>query len=303
MSSTALFRTEAEIDTGRASGHGPSPWMTSLGTVQAPHHRRPATLEAVWEELQAELPAPVAQTFDWAQGLGTSRVRSRRSRASHRGGYWCRWAGPIPVAVRNETARRNARPQMAGPGARQLHSGIVRDRYCCRADRGGRFSPVLVGGALQRGRCCCSRGPASCFRRRCQSLRQAAAPACAEQRLCRKTWRLHRALRAALRQALQEHTRPQRAKARRGGAPRIRLGRSTRRTAAADRYFLRAESPSVRRTGREGHASTPMLARFTANSPCSKATIRAASGLAMSHWTTRCSPHLAARAVTTAWSS
>lgn len=67
MSSTALFRTEAEIDIGRSDWGGPITVDTSLGTIQLRISGDLQPLEAVWEELQAVSPCTGAQTFEWAQ--------------------------------------------------------------------------------------------------------------------------------------------------------------------------------------------------------------------------------------------
>ena len=107
--------------------------------------------------------------------------------------------------------------------------------------------------APQRGRGCPSRGPARHFRRHRQSLHQFTVPACAEQRLCRKLGDFTALYEQRFSKRSRDTLDRKRAKLAGGGAPRLWLGRSARRTAAADRYFLRAESPSIGSTGREGH--------------------------------------------------
>jgi CelD/BcsL family acetyltransferase involved in cellulose biosynthesis len=67
MSSTALFRTDAEITRQRIERSGPIPVDTSLGAVSLWITGDLPSLEAVWEELQAAAPCTGAQTFDWAQ--------------------------------------------------------------------------------------------------------------------------------------------------------------------------------------------------------------------------------------------
>jgi len=67
MSSTALFRTEAEIARGRIERSGPILVDTSLGTVSLHITDDLQSLEAIWEKLQATAPCTGAQTFDWAQ--------------------------------------------------------------------------------------------------------------------------------------------------------------------------------------------------------------------------------------------
>ena len=67
MSSTALFRTDAEIKRQRIERSGPIPVDTSLGAVSLRITGDLQSLEAVWEELQAAAPCTAAQTFDWAQ--------------------------------------------------------------------------------------------------------------------------------------------------------------------------------------------------------------------------------------------
>ncbi len=67
MSSTALFRTEAEIARQSIERSGPIAVDTSLGTVQLRVTGDLQSLEVVWEELQAVSPCTGAQSFDWAQ--------------------------------------------------------------------------------------------------------------------------------------------------------------------------------------------------------------------------------------------
>jgi CelD/BcsL family acetyltransferase involved in cellulose biosynthesis len=67
MSSTALFRTDAEIRRQRIERSRPIPVDTSLGAVSLRITGDLQSLEAVWEDLQATTPCTAAQTFDWAQ--------------------------------------------------------------------------------------------------------------------------------------------------------------------------------------------------------------------------------------------
>jgi CelD/BcsL family acetyltransferase involved in cellulose biosynthesis len=67
MSSTALFRTDAEIAQQSIERSGPIPVETSLGAVSVRITGDLPSVEAVWEELQAAAPCTSAQTFDWAQ--------------------------------------------------------------------------------------------------------------------------------------------------------------------------------------------------------------------------------------------
>jgi CelD/BcsL family acetyltransferase involved in cellulose biosynthesis len=67
MSSTALFRTDAEIRRQRIERSRPIPVDTSLGAVSLRITGDLQSLEAVWEDLQATAPCTAAQTFDWAQ--------------------------------------------------------------------------------------------------------------------------------------------------------------------------------------------------------------------------------------------
>ncbi len=86
MSSTALFRTEAEIARRRIERSGPIPVDTSLGAISLRITDDLPSLEAVWEELQATAPCTAAQTYDWAQGLGAPCAWARGPRARHRRG-------------------------------------------------------------------------------------------------------------------------------------------------------------------------------------------------------------------------
>lgn len=67
MSSTALFRTEAEMARQKAEWGGPIAVDTSLGTIKLRITGDLQSLETVWEPLQAATPCTSAQTFDWAQ--------------------------------------------------------------------------------------------------------------------------------------------------------------------------------------------------------------------------------------------
>jgi CelD/BcsL family acetyltransferase involved in cellulose biosynthesis len=66
MSSTALFRTEAEI-ARRFERSGPIRVDTSLGAISLRLTSDLQSLEALWEELQAKAPCGSAQTYDWAK--------------------------------------------------------------------------------------------------------------------------------------------------------------------------------------------------------------------------------------------
>ena len=67
MSSTALFRTEAEIARRRIERSGPILVNTSLGRVTLRITHDLASVEAPWEELQAIAPCTAPQTYDWAK--------------------------------------------------------------------------------------------------------------------------------------------------------------------------------------------------------------------------------------------
>jgi CelD/BcsL family acetyltransferase involved in cellulose biosynthesis len=67
MSTTALFRTEAEIARQRIERSGPVSVDTSLGKISLRITGDVSSLEAVWEQMQASTPCTGAQTFDWAQ--------------------------------------------------------------------------------------------------------------------------------------------------------------------------------------------------------------------------------------------
>jgi CelD/BcsL family acetyltransferase involved in cellulose biosynthesis len=67
MSSTALFRTEAEIASERTERSGPIAVDTSLGMIELRIGGDLQNFATVWEELQAVSPCTGAQTFDWAQ--------------------------------------------------------------------------------------------------------------------------------------------------------------------------------------------------------------------------------------------
>lgn len=67
MSSTALFRTEAEVARQRIARRPAVAVATSLGEVRLRITGDIQSLEAVWEQLQASVPCTAAQTFDWAK--------------------------------------------------------------------------------------------------------------------------------------------------------------------------------------------------------------------------------------------
>jgi CelD/BcsL family acetyltransferase involved in cellulose biosynthesis len=67
MSSTALFRTQAEVARQRIARRGPVTVATSLGEISLRITGDIQSLEAVWEQLQAAVPCTAAQTFDWAK--------------------------------------------------------------------------------------------------------------------------------------------------------------------------------------------------------------------------------------------
>lgn len=66
MSSTALFRTEADIARRRLERSGPIPVTTSLGRISLHITDDLASVEADWERLQAIAPCTAPQTYDWA---------------------------------------------------------------------------------------------------------------------------------------------------------------------------------------------------------------------------------------------
>jgi CelD/BcsL family acetyltransferase involved in cellulose biosynthesis len=66
MSSTALFRTEADIARRRLERSGPIPVTTSLGRISLHITDDLASVEANWERLQAIAPCTAPQTYDWA---------------------------------------------------------------------------------------------------------------------------------------------------------------------------------------------------------------------------------------------
>jgi CelD/BcsL family acetyltransferase involved in cellulose biosynthesis len=69
MTSTALFRTEAERARQKLERSGPVAVQTSFGTVQLRITNDLQSVETMWERLQAEVPCTSAQTFDWAQAF------------------------------------------------------------------------------------------------------------------------------------------------------------------------------------------------------------------------------------------
>ena len=67
MTSTALFRTQAEIARRRFERSGPISVDMSFGTILLRLTGALPSLEALWEELQATAPCSSAQTYDWAK--------------------------------------------------------------------------------------------------------------------------------------------------------------------------------------------------------------------------------------------
>ena len=67
MSSTALFRTEAEIERQKVERRGPIQVDTSLGSVTLLVTDDINGLETLWEELQGKAPCTPPQTFAWAR--------------------------------------------------------------------------------------------------------------------------------------------------------------------------------------------------------------------------------------------
>ena len=67
MSSTALFRTEAEIARRRIERSGPILVNTSLERISLRITDDLASVEADWEKLQAIAPCTAPQTYDWAE--------------------------------------------------------------------------------------------------------------------------------------------------------------------------------------------------------------------------------------------
>jgi CelD/BcsL family acetyltransferase involved in cellulose biosynthesis len=67
MTSTALFRTQAEIAKRRFERSGPISVDMSFGTILLRLTGALPSLEALWEELQATAPCSSAQTYDWAK--------------------------------------------------------------------------------------------------------------------------------------------------------------------------------------------------------------------------------------------
>ena len=91
-----------------------------------------------------------------------------------------------------------------------------------------------------------------------ESLRQAAASACAEQWLCRQTWRLHRALRARVSANAPDTRSTARSESSLDWAASIYGWAETRdEQLQLVRHFLRTESPSIRRHGCNGHLRCP----------------------------------------------
>ena len=67
MSSTALFRTEAEVARRTIERRRAITVATSLGEVRLRITGDIQSLEALWEQLQGTVPCTAAQTFDWAK--------------------------------------------------------------------------------------------------------------------------------------------------------------------------------------------------------------------------------------------
>jgi CelD/BcsL family acetyltransferase involved in cellulose biosynthesis len=67
MSSTALFRTEAEIARGKIERSGAILVGTTLGRISLSIVGDPASIEADWESLQSIAPCTGPQTYDWAK--------------------------------------------------------------------------------------------------------------------------------------------------------------------------------------------------------------------------------------------
>ena len=67
MSSTVLFRTEAEVARRRIERRPALSVATSLGDIRLSITGDIQSLESLWEQLQASLPATASQTFDWAK--------------------------------------------------------------------------------------------------------------------------------------------------------------------------------------------------------------------------------------------
>jgi CelD/BcsL family acetyltransferase involved in cellulose biosynthesis len=67
MSSTALFRSDAEMARKRIKREGPILVATSAGTVGLRITDDLQSVEAAWRQLQARSPCTSAQTFDWAR--------------------------------------------------------------------------------------------------------------------------------------------------------------------------------------------------------------------------------------------
>ncbi len=67
MSSTALFRTEAEVARRTIERRRAVTVATSLGEVRLHITGDIQSLETLWEQLQGSVPCTAAQTFDWAK--------------------------------------------------------------------------------------------------------------------------------------------------------------------------------------------------------------------------------------------
>ena len=140
MSSTALFRTEAEVARQKDRAKtGAVSVATSLGDIRLRITGDIQSLEALWEQLQASLPATASQTFDWAKAWERHVLRPE---------------GREPVIVVGSTPRRSdlflwpfemsksagmQGAPLARPGALELQSGLVRAGGG-GADRRRRFS-------------------------------------------------------------------------------------------------------------------------------------------------------------------
>jgi CelD/BcsL family acetyltransferase involved in cellulose biosynthesis len=67
MSSTTLFRTEAETAKRQIERTGPILVDTSLGSIRLVVTDDLPGLEALWEELRQTAPCTSAQTYNWAR--------------------------------------------------------------------------------------------------------------------------------------------------------------------------------------------------------------------------------------------
>jgi CelD/BcsL family acetyltransferase involved in cellulose biosynthesis len=67
MSSTAIFRTDAEIGKRKSGQSAPIFVATSLGPISLRVVGDVPPLQTLWEQMQAEAPCTAAQTYDWAK--------------------------------------------------------------------------------------------------------------------------------------------------------------------------------------------------------------------------------------------